>query len=133
MKKSFTADWPLLVQHVVATSRGPYQEDHAGALARCGSSGELLDVPTLASVAWYFCFQMWLSLHSAPVIGLYPFPRFMSIDNNGGANSHAPCVMVVSQPLRSLGRHWGASAWLCGFASAFILPHSPTPSPPPPP
>ena len=81
--------------------RGPYQEDHAGALARCGSSGELLDVPTLASVEWYFCFQMWLSMHSAPVIGLYAFPRFMSIDNNGGANSNAPCVMVVSQPLRS--------------------------------
>jgi hypothetical protein len=93
--------------------RGPYQEDHAGALARCGSSGELLDVPTVASVEWYFCFQMWLSIHSAPVIGLYAFPRFMSIDNNSGANSHAPCVMVVSQPLRSLGRHWRASACLC--------------------
>ena len=86
---------------------------HAGALARCGSSGELLDVPTVASVEWYFCFQMWLSMHSAPVIGLYAFPCFMSIDNNGGANSHAPCVMVVSQPLRSLGRHWRASACLC--------------------
>ena len=67
MKKSLTADWPLLVQHVVATTRGKqhdhiniytwwdrprtYQENHhAGALARCGSSSELLDVPTLASV-----------------------------------------------------------------------------------
>ena len=59
-------------------------------------------MPTLASVAWYFCFQMWLSMHSAPVIGLYAFPRFMSIDNNGGANSHAPCVVGISQALRSL-------------------------------
>ena len=59
-------------------------------------------MPTLANVAWYFCFQMWLSMHSAPVIGLYAFPRFMSIDNNGGANSHAPCVVGVSQALRSL-------------------------------
>ena len=59
-------------------------------------------MPTLASVAWYFCFQMWLSMHSAPVIGLHAFPRFMSIDNNGGANSHAPCVVGVSQALRSL-------------------------------
>ena len=41
-------------------------------------------------------------MHSAPVIGLYAFPRFMSIDNNGGANSHAPCVVGVSQALRSL-------------------------------
>ena len=60
------------------------------------------DVPTLASVAWYFCFQMWLSMHSVPVTGLHAFPRFMFIDNNGGANSHAPCVVGVSQPLRSL-------------------------------
>ena len=59
-------------------------------------------MPTLASVAWYFCFQMWLSMHSAPVIGLHAFPRFMSIDNNGGANSHAPCVVGASQALRSL-------------------------------
>ena len=82
--------------------RGPYHEDHAGALARCGSSGELLDVPTLASVEWYFCFQMWLSMHSAPVIGLYAFPRFMSIDDNGGANSHAPlrgwCITSSALP-----------------------------------
>ena len=35
-------------------------------------------------------------------IGLHAFPRFMFIDNNGGANSHAPCVVGVSQPLRSL-------------------------------
>jgi hypothetical protein len=61
-------------------------------------------VPTLAGVAWYFCFQMWLSMRSAPVIGLHAFPRFMSIDNNGGANSHAPCVVGVSQALRSLGQ-----------------------------
>ena len=59
-------------------------------------------MPTLASVAWYFCFQMWLSMHSVPVIGLHAFTHFMFIDNNGGANSHAPCVVGVSQPLRSL-------------------------------
>ena len=72
------------------------------AVARRGSSGELLGVPTLGSVEWYFCFQMWLSMPSAPVIGLDAFPRFMSIDNNGGASSHAPCVVGVSQALRSL-------------------------------
>ena len=59
-------------------------------------------MPTLASVEWYFCFPMWLSMHSAPVTGLYAFPRFMPIDDNGGANSHAPCVVGVSQALRSL-------------------------------
>jgi hypothetical protein len=71
MKKSLTADWPFVVQHVVATTRGKQHDQYlhlAGsaedrtrktmpAIARCGSSGELLDVPTLASVAWYFCFN----------------------------------------------------------------------------
>jgi len=74
MKKSLTADWPLLVQHVVATTRGK-QHDQYLHLVRSAEDrtrktparsplagaapGELLDVPTLASVAWYFCFQMW--------------------------------------------------------------------------
>ena len=47
---------------------------------------------------------MWLSMHSVPVTGLHAVPRFMFIDNNGGANSHAPCVVGVLQPLRSLGQ-----------------------------
>jgi len=28
MKKSFTADWPLLVQHVVATTRGKQHDQY---------------------------------------------------------------------------------------------------------
>ena len=92
--------WPIST--FPGIGRGPYEGDHAGAVARCGSSGELLDVPTLGSVEWCFCFQMWLTMPSAPVIGLDAFPRFMSIDNNGGASSHAPCVVGVSQALRSL-------------------------------
>jgi hypothetical protein len=59
-------------------------------------------VPTLASVAWYVRLQVWLSMHSAPVFGLHAFPRFMSIDKNGGTDSHAPCAVGVSQALRSL-------------------------------
>jgi hypothetical protein len=84
MKQSFTADWPLLVQHVVATTRGKQHvqylhlvesaEDRTRkpttpACSPGAAPGELLDVPTLASVAWYFCFQMWLSMHSVPVTG----------------------------------------------------------------
>jgi hypothetical protein len=47
--------------------------------------------------------RYWLAAHA--------FPRFrvMFIDNNGGAKSHAPCVVGVSRPLRSLGRRWRAS------------------------
>ena len=45
---------------------------------------------------------MWLSMRSAPVFGLHAFPRFMSIDKNGGTDSHAPCAVAVSQALRSL-------------------------------
>ena len=59
-------------------------------------------MPTLASVAWYVRLQVWLSMHSAPVFGLHAFPRFMSIDKNGGTDSHAPCAVGVSQALRSL-------------------------------
>jgi hypothetical protein len=59
-------------------------------------------VPTLASVAWYVRLQVWLSMHSAPVFALHAFPRFMSIDKNGGTDSHAPCAVAVSQALRSL-------------------------------
>jgi hypothetical protein len=36
------------------TRKTPARSPLAGA-----APGELLDVPTLASVAWYFCFQMW--------------------------------------------------------------------------
>ena len=83
-------------------------------------------MPTLASVAWYFCFQMWLSMHSAPVIGLYAFPRFMSIDNNGGANSHAPCVVGVSQALRSLRQALACKRVLVRVsARAFMIPLPP--------
>jgi len=41
-------------------------------------------------------------MHSAPVFALHAFPRFMSIDKNGGTDSHAPCAVAVSQALRSL-------------------------------
>ena len=84
-------------------------------------------MPTLASVAWYFCFQMWLSMHSAPVIGLYAFPRFMSIDNNGGANSHAPCVVGVSQALRSLRQALACKRVLVRVSARI---HEISPSPP---
>ena len=89
--------------------------------------GELLDVPTLASVAWYVKLQMWLSMHSAPVFGLHAFPRFMSIDKNGGTDSHAPCAVAVSQALRSLRQALACKRVLV-HVSARI--HEISPSPP---
>jgi len=74
MKKSLTADLPLLVEHVVATTRGKQHDQYLHLMGSAedrtrkpttparspgAAPGELLDVPTLASVAWYFCFQMW--------------------------------------------------------------------------
>ena len=69
--------------------------------------------------------QMWLSMHSAPVICLYAFRRFTSIDNNGGANSHAPCVVGVSQALRSPQAGIGVQARACACERERI--HDPPP------
>ena len=96
MKKSLTADWPLLVQHVVATTRGkqhdqylhlvgsaedPTRKTTTPARSPGAAPGELLDVPTLASVRGASDFKCgFKSMHSAPVISLYAFPRFMSTD-----------------------------------------------------
>jgi hypothetical protein len=49
----------------------------------------------------------------------------MSIDNNGGANSHAPCVVGVSQALRSLGQ-----ALACKRVLVCVSPRIHDPPPP---